>query len=646
MSSYESENEVTASYLPSLEEQKAQTQVYKDIEYMIERRNQNYKQFNGHNGDRTAIQYWEDSDRRLNGYTLTREEQGKEDWQANFFDPVTRNKLKAYVGGVATQIPELKYKAVNSRGIFSAKRAELTKQLVRHSYLLNQNPQKEMYDDAWECAGRGTVIKYDGYLKTKEKRKFVTGWNQETGQIESKEEEVIVEDRPIELAVKLEEFFIWNFFIEDVQDQDKLAWIQIYSREKCKREFGKYKNYKYLKDKGGLTRFESETKSYFYDSWSARVDKDAFEVIRFYCKSEDRYEIWINGVPLLQAPLLWGKKKKKYPFAKTILERFESRQFFYGKSLPHILESIQDETNTVKNSVADKLFRSLTPPMLVGLVNKDLLDVEDEFVNQDNKIYVPDINQVKPMPFEGVTNGDMMWLQMLMQDANFAGGDASQGGTAQKDVTARATVIADEHARKLKGVFFMFLEDLWLQKTRLRIPNVLQNYFKPRYEQIIGPEGTKLMSEVLTIINIPNTKLADGKVGMLGIQIANEKSNLLTVPQIEAREKVMEDQGIPYKLVASTSDYLDDWEYDIEVIPESLYAADRMRQEGITKERQQYFATYFPEFFLANKDKFIEEILSLDGQSMDEYNPPVQPPPPEPEGATPLNEGALLAQGA
>ena len=42
----------------------------------------------------------------------------------------------------------------------------------------------------------------------------------------------------------------------------------------------------------------------------------------------------------------------------------------------------------------------------------------------------------------------------------------------------------------------------------------------------------------------------------------------------------------------------------------------------------QQITTLFPEFFLANKDKYLREILELHGKHIDEYNPPEQIPPP------------------
>ena len=616
-------------YRPNKKTQELRESMYSSIEKMIEVKNQNYPQFTSEEGDRNVLSYMTDSDRRLNGYTLTREEQGKEDWMSNTFDPITRTKLKAIVAGVALQVPDLVYKAVNRNGMFSSKRAELIKQMVRYSRL-NGNPQTDIFFEAWECAGRGTVVKFDGYLKTKYKRKFIKSYDLETGKVEFDEREEVVDDKPIDLQVPIEEFFWSDMFVSDVQDQTAVAWIQHYNEEKLTQEFGQYPNFNYLKDGETIKKFKSDTTSYFYDKWSKRVkEKDDYEVIRFFNKFEDRYEIWVNGVDILIAPLLWGKTKKLYPFSKTIFEPFSSKQFFVGKSLPSTLEGNQDVNNTIWNSTLDKLYRSLTPPLLVGLANKDLLDIEDELVNQDNKLYVPDINQVKPLPFGGVSTGDMAMLQAVATKLDMSSSDANQQGVQGKGVTAREAIIADENARKIKGIFFMFLEDLWIQKTKIRIPNILMNVMQPKMEKIIGKDGVEVMKEALNIVNIPEVGFSDGSTGTLGIQIAGSENTMFDETEIEAREGAMEQDGVNYKLIAVTSDYLDDWDLDFQVISQSIFNQDNIRKDAEITEKIERIATMFPERFISNKDKLFDELLELYGETSEEYQKAVQSQPEE-----------------
>ena len=637
------------SFHLTAEEQKAREETYAVVDELIKVRDLTYRQFGKGqtSGDRTLIQYIDDGDKRLNGYVLTREEQNKESWQANLFDNVTRQKMRAFVAGVALNLPEIDFSAVNKSGLFSAKRAELMKQLVRHSRIVGGNPQMEAFFEVWEALGKGTVIKYDGYLKTQYKRKTIKAYDPITGAIEFEEREEIIDDKPIDILIPLSELYISDFYIDDVQDQPEIVWVQKYNKSQIEHEFSKFKNYKFIRSGYTIAQYAALTDTYFYQKWGQRVsvevDREDYEVVRRYCKYKDKYEVWINGVPMLRAPLVWGKKRKVYPFSKMISEPFEGRKFFYGKSFPDIMMGVQDVNNTLVNSILDKAYRSLKRPMLVGMVNKDLMDIEDEFVDQDNKIYVPDVDQVKPMPFEGITNGDIAILEVIARRVDLASFDANQQGVQGQGVTAREVVIADERARQLKGIVFMFLEDLWLQKTRLRVTNVLMNYMIPKLEKVIGADGAQIIQEALNIINIPNTPLSDGSMGTLGVQIQSSPDDrkilrkkgivpqdLFSVPQIESREMAMNMQGMNYKLVSTTTDYLDDWEFDFVVAPASLNRESDSKKRQELTERQQIMAALFPEYLATNKEVEFKKFVESYGGSTEEYQPPApQPTPPQ-----------------
>ena len=134
--------------------------------------------------------------------------------------------------------------------------------------------------------------------------------------------------------------------------------------------------------------------------------------------------------------------------------------------------------------------------------------------------------------------------------------------------------------------------------------------------------------------------MSDGTKGMLGIQIAKSKSELPSELDIEAMEEAMMREGINYKRIGVTADFLDDWEEDVQVVPESLYAKDQAKQEALTKDKLQGVVTYFPEYFISNKDKFFKEFLQIYGDSVDKYNPPAQAPPPA-QGEEAGEEGGL-----
>jgi hypothetical protein len=606
------------TYLPTAEVQEKRTRAYKKLRDMRDLKQKAMPHFAGPNGMRSFLQYIDESERILNGYTPSRDEQGKEAWQSNVMDNVTRAKMRAIAAGVGLKVPETKYKATNAKGLQSQTRAEIMKRTVESTFLLG-NPILQSFLEVWGMLAHGVLIEHEGYLSGGAKRDVVDSFDTITGEITVKSEFVKVDGRPISIICRPQDFYWADFNRRDIQEQPCLGWVQRYTKSELEVEFSKYKNYKYVKTKKECKGNTLEENTTYYDAWQEQVADDDYEVFRFYSKEDHAYQVWINGIDLLLAPMLWHDKgQESYPFAKTISEPFANADFFVGMSFPHILEGYQESKTTMTNTIIDKLYRSLEKPFLVGLANKDLLDVESELVNQDNKIYVPDVSQVKPFPFEGVTQADLAMLNAMEDSINRLSIDPAQQGITEAGVTARATILADERARELKGVLFMFLEDLWLQKNRLRVRTTLTHYIKDKAKR------TSFKDQIITIDDVV---FSDGARGTLDIHIADTKDKLLSVQEIEAREGAAEKQGIEYKIVSILKNYLDEWEYDMQVIPESLYNQSRLKKETDFQDKMQGMVTIFPEYLASNKEKLFGEFVELYGETESDYNPPQEEQP-------------------
>lgn len=612
-------------YKPNSQEKKILDSVYKDIDKMISARNKSYVQFN----DKTLQEFLDDCEKRVQGYVPSKESQGKEDWQSNSFNQSTRNKLKAIVAAVALTPPEVRLKAITPNGFPDTKRANVMKALIDYSRN-KTNQETESFWDAWTVASLGTVVDYDGYIKAKMKEKFLTSYNIETGDLEWEEKEVTVADECITVQVPLDEFYIADFYISDVQKQPYIAWIRYMDKENAEFEFGEYKNWKYVVSASNA--HDSDILS--SQDWFSRCQASSsdYEVIKYYNKFTDSYDIIVNGVLLLDSPLLWGRKKKLYPFAKTIYEPFANKDFFYGNSLPNANMNTQDVINSLYNMLLDKTYRSLTPPLLVGMANKDLLDLENENVGLDNTIYVQDINQVNYMKVPPVSAPELEMLNIASRGMDLGTVDINQQGVAGRGVTAREVVIADERARQMKGMFFMFLSDLWIQKTRLRIYNILLNYTLPIVEKTIGKKNVEIYKTFL----LPNQLLSNGRKGTLAIQFVGENNNI-TPEELSRQEEAARNHGENFEKIVLNSHALDDLDYEFEIVTNSLYQKDLARNQAMFSEKVQQVMALFPEIFQANKQIFFDDLMKLYDDNPDRYitgevlqpqnqpNQPVQP---------------------
>lgn len=615
-------------YNPSKEDKELIGRIYTDFEYMRNLRNQRWKYFN----DRTLKELIDDAQLRLNGYVPSRASQGKEPWQSNFFHPVTKNKFKASIAAVALDIPQTKLVAQNEKFGRDATRADIMKHLVKFSYD-QDNKEEQIFFEAWEALEKGTVIVYDGYLKSNSKRKIIKSFDPKTGEIETEEKDIETDNQCVNFIVPLMNLYIWDWTIFDIQKQPKIQWVERMDVESFNTEFGKYPNANYVKTSAQLTD-KNEADTFFKEFWQERLKGDEpIEVIKSFDKGKDEFVILANGVKLFESPIILGKKKKWYPFAKTVSEPFGT-DFFYGNPFPNSLMGEQDIINSLYNMTTDKTYRSMITPMLIGNTNKDDFDLEDHEVTLDTKIYVQDIEQVKPMPIAGVSQSDVKMIEIISRGLDLSSVDSNQQGVAGRGVTAREVVIANENAKKLKGILYMFLTSLWIQKIKLRIMNILTYYPQPKVEMIVGEKGTNRIDKYRSFM-VDNAELSDGSKGTLGISMVGSEQELPSQKEVDIQEEKQRMQsGDKYEQVYITSDYLDDWIYDIKVVSDSIYQKESGLTQVKMEEKLRVLGVYFPDIVTANKEKLAKDTLIAYEDEPDEYElapkAPTQPGMEEP----------------
>lgn len=628
-------------YNPSDKDKKIIKGVYDDYSEMRKQRSSRWEYFN----DRTLKEYIDDNEYRVTGYIPTKESQGKESWQANVFHPVTRNKLKAILASVALDLPQIRITAQNEKSQKDQRRANIMESLVRYSYN-QQNKEEDLFFEAWEMATKGTVVVYDGYLRAKAKKKIIKSFDPITGEIETEEQEVVTDDQCTSFIVPLMNLYIKDFHISDIQKQPSLCWVERMNPSEFKKEFEKYPNYKEVKTSSQIT-VVGEDDTFFKKEWQDRVtDDEPIEVIRYFSKAEDQYCIIANGVKLLNSPLLLGKKKKWYPFAKSVYEPF-AFDFFYGNSLPNTLMGEQDIINSLYNMALDRTYKSMMANLIIGNTNKDDFDLEDPNVGVDTRIYVQDINQVREMPIKGLNESDIKMIDIIGKGLDLTSVDQNQQGIQGRGVTAREVVIANENAKKLKGVIYMFITALWIQKMNLRIMNILTFYTKPKVKGAIGEnDGENKIDEYQQFI-VAGAELSNGQKGNMGIQVVGSPEQLPTQDELDIQENVQRYRsGEEFELVAMTSDYLDDWQYDIKVESESVYVTDSSITQAKMEDKLRIFSTYFPQFFMLNQEKLVKDVLIANEDDPDEYDTMASIQAMNPEMATQGQTGQPQQPGA
>lgn len=634
------ESPLKTSYNPSQKEAQARQKTYERIEKMRQLKNQKMPHFAGPNGQRSFTEYIDDNERNVNGYTFSREAQGKADWQSNTNDNITRAKMRAIASSVGLKVPGTTCVATNNNGLHSYTRADILKNITKQTFL-EGNPALHNFLAVWQLLGHGGLIEHEGYKTGGAKIKRVKSFDSRTGEVEVVEEYLKLDGKPFSVIINPQEFYWSDFYIRDIQNQPRVAWIQKYTHRQLELEFSKFPNFKYIKDKKTCAQFSNLGETLYFQGWKDRVEmEDDYELIRYYSLEEDAYEIWCNGVPLFRGPMLWGDKEKYYPFAKSISEPFANTEFFWGMAFPHVLEAYAEQRNDIINSLSDKLRRAVDPAWLIGLQNKDLFDAESEWEGSDGRYYVPDVNAVKPIPVPNINQAELAFLQVIDRSLEGISIDrAQQGLQSTSEKTLGEIQIADQKARELKSMLYLFIEDHWLQRTKLRTRNILTHYLKDK---------ATAKDKKGQIITVPDYSFPGGERGTLDIHVSKSKNDRLPETEIEAREAAAEQMGDTYKIVSMPMDYMDGWHFEFQIVPDSFHEQDKMKQEADFQKEVTWLTTFNPELFVANKDEYTREVLAFRGKNLDDMNPPAPPAPPAAPGMDPsmAPEGAMPPEAA
>jgi len=194
----------------------------------------------------------------------------------------------------------------------------------------------------------------------------------------------------------------------------------------------------------------------------------------------------------------------------------------------------------------------------------------------------------------------------------------------------------------------MFLKDLWIQKTKLRILNILMNYTQPIVNEIVGAEKGKDYQDRFRTFNIENSDFSNGEKGILSIQMVGKQQELPTMDSLAEEEAQWRETGENYQKVAITSDYLDNYDYDVQIISNDIAQKNAAEAQALALEKVQTIASLFPQLFLLNQPIFFKELIRAYGEPEEKYA--IEMPQGQPEGAEqgagqPTPKGQAKPQG-
>jgi len=523
--------------------------------------------------------------------------------------------------------PRHKFKATNKKGFIDKIVAESVSHIYDYTWQKEDPTGLQFFFDAWASAGSGTVIRWEGVEQTTQMVEEFESYDVTTGEIKGltsveKKSDINCKARRVDLT----KFLISDWYQPDIQLQSAVAEVQDLSRYDFERQYGHYMHAKKVPHLDMLKEFNDG--SFYVNQWDT-IQTDRVQVVHYYQKSPigSKYRIVANGVLILATPI--PRKDGNYPFTKGIFKPFANTNFFYGKALPDEIASDQDVYNAFKNMVLDRAILYVQRP----LIGENITEIEDELFKPNGIINIKG-GKLSTMDYSPPGQADIQILEYLRAATNRQTSDAQQSGQTGKGVTAREIVIADENARKLAGVFRLFLEDFELHGTKLRVGSIFQFYFEPvKLNEILDADEAGELEMAYRTFALDGQTLSDKKNGIKVLNVVGKSEDIPMQEDIDADEMAAKKQGFELENMYVTADYIKNFDIDVVIIPESSFEQSRSLELAMEDEYIATIGKFFPTKMQQFEDVLFKEFNEVHDKDMSEFDKAKPVPLPMPEGA-------------
>ena len=580
------------SFKPTDKEIGVVSDVFQKFRNSADSRNRNFDYFDGSN----LISYIEDSVRRF--ITNVDERDNIEDWQARIHDPFTRNKVLAILGRVVSVLPIAQF---TGRGDEDVRKGIILTNLYEYTEDAD-NYEELMMHILLEAIVKGTAIGYEGIDKKERLLRNVTGTQDNIRVKEDKE----ITTRLTGSIVPLEEFYPSSVGIRTINRMPYCFWRKTIPFSVFEQKWSGFKKAALVQAK--RTHGEDEAKPFYLDYISDDVSEGNVEIIRYYDEDFDQYVIiangiWLNPITISEeqeeiSPLPFNHKK--LPFWDIKFDFFGD--FFYGKSLPDRLKSMQDVLNVLTNMLLDQSFLTIFPPMLTNGYDS----IEDDYLRPGRRTPIDTqglpINQAFMKLDLGTPSGWHQYIleytRKIMEESSLDQVQSGQAGVGGR-TTAQEIRTASEGVSALLGLFGRMINYGVKRKALLRGANILQVFTEkdsPMIRRINGDTGVQEFNKEFNVFKLDNAVLTGGKRGTKIIQIFGDKKDMPTAGQLEAQAKVSEvDSGKKIEIVAMPGEYIREFLFDVKMVVNPKNEASKDLEKALQLEKVRVYMSFFPQ---------------------------------------------------
>lgn len=556
-------------------------------------RNGNYEYFDG----RRLTEYIEDSVSRFT--TNIDEREDLEDWQARVNEGFTRNKVLVMLGKVVAVLPIAQFVG---RGDEDIRKGIILSNLYEYSEDVDDY-EEFMTHYLLEAIVKGTAIGYEGVDVKSKKIRNVKGSNDDISISEQTEKKTRLRGS----IIPLEDFYPSAIGIRKLKDMPWCFWRSEISYSEFVQNWNMYDRSD-LVEPHTVSYGEEERRPFYRDYITNNTKEGNVEIMRFYDQEHDQYVIIANGIwlnplhvkgKMVTSPLPWNHKK--LPFWDVKFDFFGS-DFFYGKSLPDRLKSMQDVLNVLTNMLLDQSFLTIFPPMLVSGFD----DIEEDYMRPGRRIPIDTQGQPLNQSFMKLDPGTPTgWHQFIlgytrkvMEEASIDQVSSGQAGVGER-TTAQEIRVAAEGVASTLGLFGRMINYGIKEKAKMRGANILQFWTDPKnpvITQILGAGSAIKFNKAFNTFKIGNAVLTNGKRGTKIIEIFSDKKEVPSKKVQQARSMVLTaEQNADVELDAVLPEYLRSYAFDVKLVTNPKSEASKEIEKALQLEKVRVYLSFFPE---------------------------------------------------
>ena len=408
-----------------------------------------------------------------------RHARSEDEWQSNHYVPVTTAVVETAMSEIIDQSPK---PMILPRGSEDIPKATIMEHIFEYTWDISGSDleEEDVLHDTLVC---GTGIAQEFYWK--DVRKIKTGLKKGSKQEYDTEDKADYEDCYME-GVRLEDFFVDELargFSGPYRARDAIRRyimdIEAFKQFFCGEVWDPLGNAKFVRPGGDTNYYEK------YGPPQGIDHSKQVEVLWYWSIApEDLLCIVANDVVVVMGPNPY--KHKQLPFARAV--DIKRTHEFYGKGEAELLESIQDELNTLRRMVIDRnhldIDKMFYGPSRINLSDEDLIARPHGFIPSDEEIH--------PVEYNDVPRSVEISLSHLEDDSTVVTGINPRSQALPTTGTAtEAAILKESTLKRIRLKVRRFEREFLTRIATLRVSNIIQYYSQPRLEEIIGKQGTQ-----------------------------------------------------------------------------------------------------------------------------------------------------------